>query len=359
MPQQKLCAPPVESRDVGLNDADLEADNPQASSRVQRPEARHLSLNTAMSRSHLLAFGAAILLAAAPPFLAACDSNPVSDVESLLTDARIARQAGDLDQAIALLESAMALSPENAPVRVELSSAYLDREDVDLLDVDRVALFLTTFADNATDSPGGTSQSVGGTCRYAEDPNAQLFAPGDYQGYGDLYSDRELIDSVVGLLNGVDPSNGSLSIVPDELRVLNLCTGIVDGELFYDGDTALASMRALGLNDNEIATALAVNAVSRFFEAYFHIVEDIPQQTDWYHVASQSSDYIGVCAEDEEALRGHVEVAILDLGEAVTSLDLRDQLLGGTTASQELVQHVLDAYEAVQADLGPYCDGGQ
>ncbi len=312
-----------------------------------------------MNRSRLIAIGTAFILVATPLILSACDGSEVSDVESLLTDARIARQAGDIDQAIALLETAMDQAPTNAKVRIELSSAYLDREDVDLLDVDRVALFLTSFEENVSDTPGNSIQRFGGVCQYADDPHAQLFAPGDYQGYVDLYADRDLIDNVVDLLNGVDPSGADLSIIPEELRTLSLCSGIVDGEIFYNQEAALAHLRALGLSDDEIATALAVNAVVRFFEAYFFIVEDIPQQTSWYHVAGQSGDYIGVCADDEDALREQVEGAIQDLGEAVASLDLRDHLLGGDTASQELVQHVLDAYEAIEGDLGPNCDDGQ
>ena len=312
-----------------------------------------------MTRSLRIVLGAAFLLVATPFLLTACDGGDVaSDVDSLLIDARIARQSGDIDTAISLLETAMAQAPENAPVRVELGSAYLDRGGIDLLDVDRVALYLTTFEENLTEPSDEPVQSFGGTCRYGDDPTAQPFDPGEYDGYVDLHADRALINSVLGLLNGVGPTGIDLSIIPEELRVLSLCGGIVDGEIIYDRDAALASMRALGLSDDEITTALAVNAVARFFEAYFFIVEDIPQQTTWYHVQGQSGDYIGVCADDQDALRAQVEEAIEDLGESITSLDLRDHVLGGGTASQELVQHVLDAYEAIEEDLGPYCEGG-
>jgi len=312
-----------------------------------------------MTRSLRFALGAAFLLVATPFFLAACDGGDIaSDVDSLLIDARIARQSGDIEGAISLLETAMAQAPDNAPVRVELSSAYFDRGGIDLLDVDRVALFLTTFEENLRETPDVPVQRSGGTCQYADDPNAQPFNPDEYDGYVDLYANSDLINSVLGLLNGVDPTGIDLSIIPEELRVISLCQGIVDGQLIYDRDEALASMRALGLSDDEITTALAVNAVARFFEAYFFIAEDIPQQTSWYHVQGQSGDYIGVCADDQDALREQVEEAIEDLGESITSLDLRDQVIGGGTASQELVQHVLDAYEAIEDDLGPYCEGG-
>lgn len=311
-----------------------------------------------MTRSFHIVLGVALLLVASPLFLAACDDGSVaSDVGSLLTDARIARQSGDIDRAIVLLESAMAQDSENAPVRVELSSAYLDREGIDLLDVDRVALFLTTFEEGAATS-NAPVQRVGETCRYEDDPNAHPFDPSGYDEYVELFSNRDILATVLELLNGVDPTGVDLSVIPEELRVLSLCDGIVDGELVYDNDAALASMRELGLSDDEITTALAVNAVARFLEAYFFVVEDVPQQTNWYHVTGEAGDHIGVCADDPDALRAQVEVAIQNLGESMTSLDLRDHVLGGGTASSELVEHVLDAYESIEDDLGPYCDGG-
>ncbi len=304
--------------------------------------------------------GAALLFLATPLLFAACDGSDVSsDVNALLIDARIARQSGDIETAINLLESAMAQAPDNASVRVELGSAYLDRDGIDVLDIDRIALFLTTIEENPGVTSGSSYQNAGGVCRYEDDPDAHPFNPRDYVEYVELYSDRELIQNVIGLLNGQDANGIDLSIMPDELRAVSLCEGIVDGELIYDSEAALASMRGLGLNDDEIATALVVNAVARFLEAYFFIVEDVPQVTSWYQVEHNRGDYVGVCADDPEALRLQVQEAIKDLGESITSLDLRDQVLGGGTASHELVQHVLNAYEAIEEDLGEHCNGGQ
>lgn len=313
-----------------------------------------------MTRSFRIVLAAAFLLVAAPLFLAACDGSAANgDIDSLLVDARIARQSGDIATAITLLESAYAQDSQHPQVRVELSSAYLDREDVNLLDVDRVALFLTTFEETVGTPSDSPVQRAGAACQYEDDPNAHPFNPADYDEYIELFANRELINSVLDLLNGADPTGVDLSIMPDELRSLSLCEGIEDGELIYDREGALASLRAIGLNDDEIAMALAVNAVARFMEAYFFITEDVPQQTSWYRIMSPNgSDYIGVCADDPDALRLQVEDAIADLGESITSLDLRDHLLGGDTTSHELVEHVVDAYEAVRGDLGPYCDGG-
>ncbi len=313
-----------------------------------------------MTRSFRFVGGAAFLLLATPLFLAACDgSSASSDIDSLLVDARLARQSGDIATAITLLESALTQDSQHPQVRVELGSAYLDREDVNLLDVDRVALFLTTF-EATVSSPSETPvQRFGSVCRYEDDPNAHPFDPAEYDEYIDLYANRDLINSVLDLLNGTDPTGVEIGIMPDELRSLSLCHGIEEGELIYDRDGALASLRGFGLSDDEIAMALAVNAVARFMEAYFFITEDIPQQTSWFRVmGSQGGNYIGVCADNQDELRVQVEDAIADLGESITSLDLRDHLLGGDTTSHELVQHVLDAYESVKGDLGPYCNGG-
>lgn len=298
---------------------------------------------------------AALLFVATPLFLVGCDATEsgAGDIEALLTDARIARQAGDIDQAISLLETAFHLAPDNAPVRIELASTYMEQSDVDLLDLDRIALYLTTFEE--TTAAPGTPSTVGKSCQFENDPNAEPFELRNYEEYIELFENRELINEVLSLLDGTDPAGINLEIIPEELRSLSLCGGISEGDLDYDRDGALSAMRDLGLSDDEITTALAVNAVGRFLEAYFFITEDIPQQAQFYRVMDENGDYIGVCAEDPDALRQQVETAILDLGEAITSLDLRDHTLGGNTAARELVEHVVDAYESVEDHLGPYC----
>lgn len=291
------------------------------------------------------------LVLSASVLISACDGGDadLDDIQALLADARIARQAGDLPGAIAILESAHDQAPENAPVRIELASAYMEQEGVDLLDLDRIALYLTNFEDNLVGT-GTNTAAVGKTCQYEGDPNAQPFELRDYEEYLELFDARTQINEVIALLN-----ESPQPVVPAELRALGLCSGISDGELDYDRDAALGEMETMGLTEDEITTALAVNAVGRFLEAYFFITEDLPQEASWYRVESEEGDYIGVCADDPEALRSQAETAIRDVGEAITSLDLRDIVLGGNTTSRDLVNHVIDAYESVEEHLGPYC----
>lgn len=291
------------------------------------------------------------LLVGAPSFLAACDqSSPADDANTLLTDARIARQGGDLDTAIELLEQAHDLDAASAEIRVELASAYFERDDVDLFDLDRVALFLLDQqpGDGATGDeaePAPTAAFKGGaSCTYADDPEAVPFDPREVDGYPELAANRATVERVLELL---------AVVIPEELRAMDLCTGIEDGALVYEHEAALAAMRAFGLSDTQIASTLAINAVARLLNAYFFLAEDLAPQTQWYRLPDQR---IGLCADDVEALRAQSQDAIRDLGEVLTSLDLRDRTLGGNAATRDLIAHAIDAYEAVADHLGPYCE---
>lgn len=56
----------------------------------------------------------------------------------VVQDAVMAREQGNYDRAIALLERSFEVHPEHAGVRVELSTTLLEREGVDLFDVERI-----------------------------------------------------------------------------------------------------------------------------------------------------------------------------------------------------------------------------
>ena len=61
----------------------------------------------------------------------------------------------------------------------------------------------------------------------------------------------------------------------------------------------------------------------------------------------------------QDALRAQSEDAIMDFGEALTSLDLRAEILDlhPGDPSRQIVSDAIDAYEAIEADLGPSCGG--
>ncbi len=297
-----------------------------------------------------------VLASAVPATLSGCDTD-ASDPGARLDDARIARQQGDLDAAVRLYEEALAAEPSNAVVRVELSATVLERAEVDLLDLDRVALFLSEAQASPPPAPARptgppTADGLGASCPYAGDPAAVPFDPREVEGYPGLFTQREAIRAALAVLDGSGPVPGD-AVIPASLRFADLCTGVEDGALVYDHAAVLEEMRQTGLSADAIASALAVNAVGRLLDAYFFLVEDVAEQTTWYRLADGS---VGVCADDEEALRAQAEAAVGDVGEALASLDLRASIIGGDVAA-EFVQSALDAYESIEDDLGPYCGG--
>jgi hypothetical protein len=282
---------------------------------------------------------AALLVAALLP-LAGCDeSGLATDEASVIGDAQIARQNGDYGTAVALLEDALERNPSSVPVRSELGATLLEREDLNLLDLDRISQFVV-------EGPGGSPLTTapagrGGTCAFTNDPTATPFDPTAVDGFPQIAASQSAIDSVLALIEPV---------LPAALRTFSPCTTIgADGQLVYDQAGAAAQLRATGMTDAQISQLLATNALARFLDAYLFVTTEVPQQTSWYRLADGS---IGVCATDEDALVEQTEEAISTLGTALLSLDTRARAFGGTT---DLVDLALDAFDDIREALGDYC----
>lgn len=286
----------------------------------------------------------ALLLAALLLPLAACDETGGlgADVDTALQDARIARQNGDYAAAIAILEDAHENEPDHAGVRVELASTLLERDGINLLDVDRISRYVV---EGANEAPRTASASAPrGGCALASDPTATPFDPTDIAGFSDLVSHAATLRRSLALLD---------TVMPEALTSFNVCTSVVDGELVYDRAGAIAELRGrLGGNDALVARALAVHALARLIDAYLFVSTEVPQQTTWYRLADGS---IAVCAADEEALLEQVEGAVGHLGEAVLALDARAALLGGGPVAADLVDLALDAFVEIRDAVGDYC----
>lgn len=281
--------------------------------------------------------------------LGGCDQAGAS-LHELLTDARIARQAGDLSTSVQLLEEAYELDRDNAEVRFELSNSLMQEKRLNLIDVDRVASHLLAVEDGAatlTASSGVASSSLtkGASCPYASDPNATIFDPTEVAGFPDLSASRETIERVLMI---------TAPLIPDELRTVTACSGIENGELVYDREAARAAFGNQGLSEDQVSSLLAINATARFLRAYLFVTEDVPQQTTWYRLPGDGPR-LGICADDVGALREQTDRAVRDLGEALTSVDLRAEISGSTT-SRDVVDLVLGSYEVLRDQIGPYCD---
>ncbi len=271
--------------------------------------------------------------------LAACDEATGLDapVDLVVEDAVAAREGGDLPAAVALLEGAFERAPENTKVRVELATTLLQRDGLDLLDLERISSFLAT-------SGGSTAARtrVAG-CTAASDPSAEVFDPTAVEGFAELAASAATLSRAASLLSPV---------IPAALQSFDLCTSVQNGTLSYDRDGALAALAGLGLSEQQQARALAVNALARFLDAYRVVANDLPQQATWYRLADGS---VTICVEDEDALRESAEGAIRDVGLAVLSLDARATLLGTGSVAGDLVEQALGAYEDLRDAIADYC----
>ncbi len=289
-------------------------------------------------------------LAAALLLLAACDEtsgfDAGADVALIVDDAVAARQGGDLARAVTLLEGAHERQPDDAEVRVELATTLLQRDGLDLMDLDRIGRFLSETAESEA-SPAaqrGPSARQGDYCALADDPSARPFDPTSVAGFDTLAAHAATLARTAALLGPV---------VPDALQSFDACTSVVDGALAYDRDAALAELAGRGLTEPQVAQALAVNALARFLDAYLFVAERLPQQTTWYRRADGS---IVICVEDEAALRADAEQAIRGVGQAVLSLDARAALVGSGSVAAEVVAVALDAYQELRSAVADYCD---
>lgn len=275
--------------------------------------------------------------------LSACDETGGStstNVDLAVSDAVTARQSGDYAQAVTILEEALQANPQSAPVRVELAATVMERDGIDLLDLDRIASFVT---DGAATTQAATRSSSRNACAYAADPTAVEFDPADAADLPDIKAKRSTIKETLVLLD---------EILPEALTGFDICTTIVDGELVYDHAAAAAHLRGKGLSNDQVARLLAVNALARFLDAYLFVTEDVTAQTTWYRLADGS---IGVCADDEEALETQARDAVDGIGQSLLSLDLRSRTFAPGSASSEIVTLAVDAFEEIRDAVGEYC----
>ena len=290
-------------------------------------------------------FSTALLVVLLLP-LSACDETGAmaTDVEAAVQDAQIARQSGDYERAVTILEDAFAQEPANAAVRVELATTLLERDGIDLLDVDRIAQFITEEATgSARQASAGVARS-GAACVYAADPGAESFELTAIEGFADLVAEVASIDRASDLLG---------TVIPSEIGQFDLCSNVVDGELTYDRAAAIDALRAQGLSETQVRQVLAVNALANVIDAYLYVSTELVQDVTWYRLGDGS---IAICADDPEALQADAEEAVADFGAAVLSLDARASLLGGDSAASELVDLAKDAFQELRDAIGDYCD---
>ena len=278
--------------------------------------------------------------------LSACDETGgavSSDVEVAVDDAVVARQSGDYDQAVAILEATLKTNPTSAPVRVELAATVMERDGIDLLDLDQIASFVTEEAGAQT----AARSAARSACAFEADPGAVAFDPADAVDLPEILAKRGTIRRSLELLD---------EVLPAALTGFDICTSVVDGELVYDRAAAAEALRAQDLSDDQIGRLLAVNALGRFLDAYLFVTEDVTAQTTWYRLSDGS---IGVCADDPEALEDQAREAVDGIGQSILSLDLRAGAFARSSASSEIVTLAVDAFGEIRDAVGDYCSDAQ
>lgn len=274
--------------------------------------------------------------------LTGCDESGLAiDEASVVSDAMIARQNGDYTTAVSLLNDALDRNPSSQRVRTELALTIMEREDLNLLDLDRISQFIIDGTGAVTRPAAQTVSRGGSTCSFADDPGATEFDPTSLEGFPEIQASQSAIDSVLAIITPV---------LPQSLRSFDACTTIgADGQLVYDQAGAAAELRATGMADAQISQLLATNALARFLDSYLFVTTEVPQQTTWFRLSDGS---IGVCAEDQDALLTQTEEATETLGTALLSLDTRARSFGGAT---DLVDLAIDAFRDIREALGEYC----
>ena len=286
--------------------------------------------------------------------LAGCDETTGldDDLDLVVSDAVAERDRGEYGRAVDLLEGALTRAPADPVVRVELATTLLQRDGLDLLDIDRIGRFLSQVADagptgsaqtaSARASASGTASAGGAACSAADEPGAQPFELDAVEGFGEIVDKVETLTRAGELLEPV---------IPEALRSFDVCTSVVDGALVYDRAGAIAELEAQGLSRDQVTQALAVNALARFLGAY-RFVSDVAEQATWYRMPDGS---VVVCADDLDALRADADPAVRDLGQAVLSLDARASLVGSGSVAAEVVAVALDAYRQLERAVGQAC----
>ena len=284
-----------------------------------------------------------LLVALALLPLAACDETGAAsaDVETAVDDAVLERSRGNHEAAAVILRRALDRGPENAEVRVELATTLLDQGGVDLLDLDRLARFVT---DQAGSARRPAARAAGGACRYAGDPTATPFELSDVEGYPELEAEVERIREADDTL---DP------VIPAALQSFDVCSSVVGGSLVYDRDGAVRDLRDQDLTETQVRQALAVNGLTQLVSAYTDLSESAEGNVTWYRLEDGTID---VCADDEDALAARAEEAAVGFGEAILSLDARAFLLGEGSAAGDVVALALGAYDDFEDAIGDYCE---
>ncbi len=236
----------------------------------------------------------------------------------LLDDARIALQNGDAEKAIGLLEKALEKDPDNSEIKIELSSALFQANDIDLLVMKDLAAFIS---ETPAVAPKAIASHVD-ACNFREDILATTILDfSQDEAFQLLYEHTDVIERAIALLQDVLDGDGITSLPDNILSNAHL-------------------MRAIS---NLAATVIDID-----------IYADLAQVT--LHWLPRGG--IGYCAVDQETLTQFETFVLCEkmpaIDQAVEDLVSRQSLFGDTDS--DLVTAVSDARAEIAISITASCE---
>lgn len=277
-------------------------------------------------------------------------------VDQNIEDAQHARANGDFDTAERLLRDALEQEPGHPVVRLELSSTLLQRQQISLVDLERVT---THVLDEIEAVGGGARHSASSdTCTFDSSEPTQLFDPNAVEDYAEIADAAPILFEVLDLLNGV-PTPADPPVIPAALGEVDPCTVVQDGTLAYDRDALLDALRAqFDGDDRRVNAALKMNAIALTLGAYVDLFENDDFPVAWYLVGEEDDVRVGFCMDRDhvDPFYDRIDTNLDALAEAFFSLDLLIYNTGDEEM-QELVDEAVALYETFEGSFGRYCGG--
>lgn len=275
-------------------------------------------------------------------------------VDQSIEDAQHARANGDFDTAERLLRDALDQEPGHPVVRLELSSTLLQRQQINIVNLERV----TTYVLDEIEAAGGGARhsASSDTCTFDLGEPTRPFDPNAVEDYAEIADAAPILSEVLGLLNDV-PTPSGFPVIPAGLGEIDPCTVVQDGTLAYDRDALLDALREqFDGDDRRVNAALKMNAIALTLGAYVNLFENENFPVAWYLVGEEDDVRVGFCMDRDhvDSFHGRIDTNLDALAEAFFSLDLLIYNVGDEEMRQ-LVDEAVELYETFEESFGRYC----
>jgi hypothetical protein len=263
-----------------------------------------------------------------------------NDPKVLLQDAAAAIRKNEPAKAVTILEKAFQKEPDNPKVRVELASALLAANNIDVLDI--VALYENISKDVSGSAGTGAFSKTANHCTFNDatigTPAVRTFDP-SYRGLQDLLSKAPVIARVVTLVQPILPA--ALTATPYDVPEMTRA----QAQQFAAGIKT-----ATGLTDAQVANLLLINATATIIQIYNDMFFNTPG-VSWYLVKGPTgNEYVGACATSITVVKAKAACQLPKLQGAANSLFVRGVLVGGEAAT--LANEFNVALTKLETELG-------